>query len=68
MISSIYWINGKPPVAEPVCGFHGERCICKYCIWGNCLRYMCSALISRANLLFMQGVSLNGMEMEMIQI
>ncbi|XP_065215329.1 guanylate cyclase 32E [Planococcus citri] len=27
MISDIYWINGKPPVAEPVCGFQEERCI-----------------------------------------
>lgn len=24
--NNIYWIGGKPPAAEPSCGFSGDRC------------------------------------------
>ncbi|OXU27316.1 hypothetical protein TSAR_008171 [Trichomalopsis sarcophagae] len=26
VIRSIPWVNGRPPVAEPYCGYHGEKC------------------------------------------
>ncbi|XP_054711371.1 guanylate cyclase 32E-like [Uloborus diversus] len=27
LISDIEWINGIPPVDEPMCGFHGQKCV-----------------------------------------
>ena len=30
MISKIYWSSGEPPLAEPLCGFRGEKCICEF--------------------------------------
>lgn len=29
MIVDMEWISGKPPVAEPSCGYRGEKCISK---------------------------------------
>ncbi|XP_034667956.1 guanylate cyclase 32E [Drosophila subobscura] len=29
----IQWLNGRPPLAEPVCGFHGELCPRKRLDW-----------------------------------
>ncbi|KAL7287914.1 hypothetical protein TKK_0017974 [Trichogramma kaykai] len=26
VIRSIPWVDGRPPVAEPYCGYHGEKC------------------------------------------
>ncbi|CAB0035081.1 unnamed protein product [Trichogramma brassicae] len=26
VIQSIPWVDGRPPVAEPYCGYHGEKC------------------------------------------
>jgi len=23
----VQWINGQPPLAVPLCGFHGEKCL-----------------------------------------
>lgn len=25
--SVIYWVGGRPPIAQPPCGFRGEKCI-----------------------------------------
>lgn len=27
LFDKISWVGGKPPVAEPNCGFHGKKCI-----------------------------------------
>ena len=35
IFDSIKWINNGPPLDEPVCGFHGDKCkgtTCKYVI------------------------------------
>jgi hypothetical protein len=29
-IRDIPWIGNKPPVDEPYCGYHGEKCYCNY--------------------------------------
>lgn len=29
MTDNIDWISGSPPIAAPVCGFQGEKCISK---------------------------------------
>ncbi|XP_026834463.1 guanylate cyclase 32E isoform X3 [Drosophila erecta] len=34
----IQWLNGRPPLAEPICGFHGELCPRKKLDW----RYLVS--------------------------
>ncbi|KAH8395404.1 hypothetical protein KR215_000573, partial [Drosophila sulfurigaster] len=36
---TIQWLNGRPPLAEPMCGFHGELCPRKKLDW----RYLITA-------------------------
>ncbi|XP_017059315.2 guanylate cyclase 32E isoform X2 [Drosophila ficusphila] len=38
----IQWLNGRPPLAEPLCGFHGELCPRKKLDW----RYLVSGPLS----------------------
>jgi hypothetical protein len=36
LTDTVDWVNGHPPIAEPPCGFRGEKCISKYntsCLW-----------------------------------
>ncbi|EDW13325.2 uncharacterized protein Dmoj_GI18149 [Drosophila mojavensis] len=37
----IQWLNGRPPLAEPMCGFHGELCPRKKLDW----RYLVTAAL-----------------------
>lgn len=37
----ILWLNGRPPLAEPMCGFHGELCPRKKLDW----RYLVTAAL-----------------------
>ena len=30
LTDSVDWVNGHPPIAEPPCGFRGEKCISEY--------------------------------------
>lgn len=32
MVVNVDWIAGKPPVAEPACGYRGQKCISKFII------------------------------------
>lgn len=27
LFESVQWVGGRPPIAEPICGFRGEKCI-----------------------------------------
>lgn len=36
LTDSVDWVNGHPPIAEPPCGFRGEKCISEYNT--SCLR------------------------------
>lgn len=32
LFGKIEWVGGKPPIAEPKCGFRGEKCISKFVV------------------------------------
>uniref|UniRef100_A0A6P4EU06 Guanylate cyclase n=1 Tax=Drosophila rhopaloa TaxID=1041015 RepID=A0A6P4EU06_DRORH len=41
----IQWLNGRPPLAEPLCGFHGELCPRKKLDWRYLVTGPLSALV-----------------------
>uniref|UniRef100_A0A1B0BWX4 Guanylate cyclase n=1 Tax=Glossina palpalis gambiensis TaxID=67801 RepID=A0A1B0BWX4_9MUSC len=47
----IQWLKGRPPLAEPLCGFHGELCRMRKLDW----RYLTSGL-HRGNIVAMKRV------------